>query len=100
MGESGAMACWHCGRAIETRARIGRRDTCAGCGRDLRCCRQCRFHDPPSANQCREPQAERQVDRERSNFCEWFSPAAGGGAVGDRAAARTRLEAMFRRKDQ
>lgn len=96
MGESGATACWRCGMAIETRERVGRRDTCLGCGGDLRCCRNCRFHDPVSHNQCREPQAERQVDKERGNFCGWFSlGAAGGGGRTQAADARARLEALF-----
>jgi hypothetical protein len=58
--------------------RIGRRDTCLGCGSDLHCCRNCRFHDPTYHNECREPQAERQVDKECGNFCEHFSLAIVG----------------------
>lgn len=96
MDEPGAAACWRCGAAIEPRERVGRRDSCLGCGGDLRCCRHCRFYDPPAHNQCREPQAERQVDKERGNFCDWFSFGTRRGAGGDKAAdARARLEAMF-----
>ena len=40
----------------------------------MHCCRNCRFYDPAYHNQCREPQAERQVDKERGNFCEYFDP--------------------------
>jgi hypothetical protein len=49
-------------------------------------------------NECREPQAERQVDKERGNFCDWFS--LGGRRPGDdkAAAARARLDAMFGKK--
>lgn len=99
MGESGVVACWRCGRAIEARAGVGRRDACLSCGSDLRCCRNCRFHDPTMNNQCREPQAERQVDKERGNFCDWFALGGRGGGGNDRAAAaRARLEAMFGRR--
>ena len=97
MGESEGATCWRCATAIDTRERVGRRDVCLGCGTDLRCCRNCRFYDLPSHNQCREPQAERQVDKERGNFCEWFAlgRVRGAGAVED---VRGRLEALFGKK--
>lgn len=96
MGESGVGACWRCGTAIASRLGVGRRDACLGCGTDLRCCRQCRFYDPSAPDQCREPQAERQVDKERANFCEWFGMGAVGVHVDTRSAdARARLDAMF-----
>ncbi|MBX3027632.1 hypothetical protein KF840_22260 [bacterium] len=99
MSELGAVACWRCGAAIDARQRIGRRDACLACGADLHCCRNCRFHDPAMHNECREPQAERQLDRERGNFCEWFSVAARRADVDEQAAAaRARLDAMFGRK--
>ena len=96
MDEPGVESCWRCGTAIEARERVGRRATCLACGSDLRCCRNCRFYDPPAHNQCREPQAERQVEKERGNFCEWFSLGARCGGPNDTAAAaRARLQAMF-----
>jgi hypothetical protein len=50
-------------------------------------------------NACREPQAERQVDKEQGNFCDWFSLGGRGGAKDDKAAAaRARLDAMFGKK--
>ncbi len=90
--------CWRCGAAFATTDRIGRRDACLQCGTDLRCCRNCAFYAPTANNQCREPQAERQVDKERGNFCDWFSPATGGAAATDpSAAAKAKLDALFRR---
>jgi len=43
------------------------------CGRDLRSCRHCRFFLPGSRGDCSEPNAEKPADKERGNFCEWFS---------------------------
>jgi len=91
-------ACHRCGRAIEDAGRIGRRDACLGCGAELRCCRNCRFYDPAYHNQCREPQAERQVEKERANFCEYFSLGTTGSRPAPAAEARGRLDALFRRK--
>ena len=90
--------CHHCGGAVSLVERIGRRDTCLHCGSDLHCCRNCRFHDLAAHNQCREPQAERQVDKERGNFCEFFAFAERAAAAAPASDARARLEALFAAK--
>ena len=93
-------SCWRCGAAVRATAHIGRRETCPACESDLHCCRNCRFHDPTLHNACREPQAERQVDKDAGNFCEYFSlaPAGARRPNSPSAAARDALEALFRRK--
>ena len=99
MADPGVAACWRCGTAIDARTGVGRRAACLSCGSDLRCCRNCRFYDPTMNNECREPQAERQVDKERGNFCDWFSLGGGRAAADDKAAAaRARLDALFGKK--
>jgi hypothetical protein len=65
--------CPFCGKGIELGDRIGRRETCPLCGRDLHVCLCCRFYAPGTYNDCREPQAERVVVKDRSNFCDFFS---------------------------
>lgn len=95
MAEPGAPRCWRCAATIDARAGLGRRDACLSCGADLRCCRNCRFHDPAMHNECREPQAERQVDKERGNFCDWFSLGGAPASADTAATARARLDAMF-----
>ena len=92
--------CHRCGRDIGAVERVGRRDTCLGCKTDLHCCLNCTFYEPTCHNQCREPQAERQVDKQVGNFCEYFSfrvgPRAAGATGAD--AARARLDALFGRR--
>ena len=80
--------------------RVGRRDACLQCGADLHCCRNCRFYAPGHHNDCLENQAERQVDKNAGNFCDYFSfriggPAANKGVGGD---ARARLDALFAKR--
>lgn len=73
------------------------------CGKDLRCCRHCRFYLPGFRGDCAEPNAEPQADKERGNFCDWFSldlrfRSAGGGAHkarGDQSRARSAFEDLF-----
>ena len=96
------MRCFGCGTAVELRSgeRIGFRDACARCGRDLHACRNCAHHDPGAYNECREPSAERVGDRERANRCDYFAPAgaAGGTAGGEPARARSGLDSLFKPK--
>lgn len=90
--------CHACGAEIPPAERIGRRETCARCGAELHCCRNCRFYAPGMHNDCAETQAERVVEKARSNFCDYF--ALGGGAPGatdGRAAARARLDDLFKK---
>src|SRR5208337_1159379 len=97
-----AMNCWNCARKIEVVAgdRVGFRDECPGCGRALHTCRNCGFYDPAYNNSCREPMAERVVDKERFNFCEYFKPgdAAVKPPARTKAGAQSKLEALFKKK--
>jgi len=65
--------CWYCGSPITDAQPIGRSHRCQDCGKDLRACKNCRFFLPGSRGDCRETSAEPQSDKERANFCDWFS---------------------------
>ncbi len=92
------MKCVFCGEKIEIFGPVRKSDECPGCGRDLRCCRQCAFFDPAAYNECREVSAERVVDNERANSCEFFSPR-GLQPSGDNRTkeAKMALEALFKK---
>ena len=92
--------CHFCGAAMNLGEPIGREATCDSCGRDLRCCKQCRHYDPHYNNECRETMADPVVEKDRRNFCEYFhfsaEPFRAGAPATDRAAAaRTKLESLF-----
>jgi hypothetical protein len=65
--------CWYCGSPITDEEPIGRSLRCAQCGKDLRACKNCRFYLSGTRGDCRETSAEPQADKERANFCDWFS---------------------------
>jgi predicted RNA-binding Zn-ribbon protein involved in translation (DUF1610 family) len=94
------MNCWNCGRKIEivTGERVGFRDECPACGRALHACRNCGFFDPSYNNSCRETMAERVVDKERFNFCEYFTPGGGGPKPAAKTGTHDKLEALFKKK--
>jgi hypothetical protein len=94
------MRCFGCDAVVElgTGERIGFRDACARCGRDLHVCRNCTHHDPAAYNECRESSAERVGDRDRANRCDYFvagTPAAGAGGEGA-TRSRAGLDALFK----
>jgi hypothetical protein len=90
--------CWNCGTAL-TVLDYGRADTCRKCGRDTKVCKGCQFYDKDAHNQCHETQAERVVDKERSNFCDYFKPGTGSGGSGaSRDAMKDAAEALFGKK--
>jgi len=93
--------CHACGREPEGLERIGRNEICPYCRADLHCCLNCEFYDEFAQNQCRESSAEWVGDREKNNFCEYFSFRKSGGP-GARARAqeeaRAKLEALFKKK--
>jgi hypothetical protein len=96
------VKCWHCGTTAEVVERVGFRDECGRCGRALHVCRNCDFYDTAYNNACRETQAERVVDKERFNFCEFFTPGSGSGkgaaASQGKTPAQAKLEALFKKK--
>ena len=95
------MQCHACGHGIELGSgeRIGYRDECETCGADLHACRGCGHYDPGAYNECRESGAERVLDKELANRCDWFTPGAGAaaGAAGGRAQAKADLDRLFRK---
>ncbi len=90
--------CWNCGFTL-TPFDYGRGDRCAQCGRDTRVCKGCEFYEKGIHNDCREPQAERVVDKEKSNFCDYFKPARStGNGAPSRDALKAAAEALFKKK--
>lgn len=78
--------------------RVGRRDTCDKCGADLHACVNCRFHDSSAYNECREPQAERVLDKHVANFCDYFVFAeTSGKANQDQNVHLDALENLFKK---
>ena len=96
------MRCFGCDAVVELRSgeRVGFRDPCPHCGRDLHVCRNCAHHDPSAYNECRESSAERVGHRDRANGCDYFAPgtAAAGGRREDASRARDGLDALFKPK--
>lgn len=97
--EASVTSCHRCGKAREGSGPVGRTETCDGCGADLHVCRNCDFHDLAAYNECRESRAERVLEKDLANFCDWFrgKQAARKKGTTDQDTARKKLETLFRK---
>ncbi len=74
------------------------RDACDRCRADLHICLNCAHYDITIYNECRESSAERILDKDRANRCEYFRPtdqAQASDAGGDDTMAD--LERLFKK---
>jgi hypothetical protein len=94
-------ACHFCGAAIENPREVYRNSTCSSCGKDLKICLNCKFYSPGAHWDCSETIDEMVRDKDRSNFCTFFSfrtsqPAPGQKAAPDaRQQAKKKLDKLF-----
>ena len=58
----------------------------------------CQFYDPKAYNECRENSADRIVDKEKANFCDYFKiGSAGNDADKARQDALAKAAALFKK---
>jgi hypothetical protein len=91
--------CHACLKALEIKTPVGRQELCVFCGFDLHCCLNCRHYVRGAYNDCREPQAERVIEKGRSNFCDYFVFREAAPDLKEKAAkgsAKTTLESLFK----
>lgn len=69
------LYCYYCKKNIPVLGdfKITRTEDCPYCTRALHCCKMCKFFDARIYNECKETNADRVVDKEKSNFCDYFS---------------------------
>lgn len=91
------LSCWQCGVELtDVIFPMSRREECPQCGADQHVCRMCKEYDGRGG--CNEPRAEHVSDREKANFCDYFSPSGQNFEVtGNQKAlkAKAQLAALF-----
>jgi hypothetical protein len=93
------MICHACKKTIPVAEKIGFREECPLCGADLHVCLACGFYDKSAYNECRESQADRVLEKDRANFCEYFTPGTGAHASSSPTSdAKKKLEELFKKK--
>lgn len=92
------LFCFHCGAGVPA-GDYGRQAACEKCGRDVHVCKNCKNYDPRQHNECMEPQADRVVEKEKANFCDWWKPREGaGGQSQSRDTLKSAADALFKKK--
>lgn len=93
------MICHKCKKTIPTSEKIGFREDCPSCGADLHTCLNCDFFDTSVYNECRETSAERVLDKEKANYCEYFvARSANQNTENAPSNAKKKLEELFGKK--
>ncbi len=93
------LVCWNCGNSLAALSLpLQKLDECRQCHAALHVCKLCQFYDITVAKQCREPIAEEVRDKQRANYCDYFTPKSDAySRTGLDAAARAKsdLDALF-----
>ena len=77
---------------------ISRHSQCSGCFNDLHCCRLCKHNDPERTTYCFEDRADPPIQKENSNFCDYFRPSSNAfnsGRAIKSSDSRAKLESLF-----
>ncbi len=97
-------ACHFCSAPVDNPREVYRSSTCSACGKDLKICLNCRFYSPGAHWDCAESIDEMVRDKDRANFCTFFSfrssqassaPGPGVRAKPDPGQARKKLDQLF-----
>ena len=98
------FTCFHCKKEVEITpvsgvSRVGMRDTCPHCHTDLHVCFNCAFYDPGSHHECREPQAEFVLKKDRGNRCDYFRSVDRAAGLIDQSKAKaiSTLDDLFKK---
>jgi hypothetical protein len=96
---SETLSCWRCGAGLEALSLpLSRLDECPECSIQLHVCRMCTHFDSAVVRSCSEDDADDVKEKERANFCDYFSPSAEAYAADLATAdrqARGQLGALF-----
>lgn len=95
-----AHYCQHCGKEIQVLdRRVGRGDVCPFCATDLHSCLNCTFYDTAAYNDCREPNGDRVLQKDRANFCDFYQIAQDRkpGPSSKELDAKAKLDALFKK---
>ncbi len=77
--------------------KILRTEECPYCSTSLHCCRMCSFYDSRVYNECRESNAERIVDKEKANFCDYFNLSDGTNKSNSKEDLENLADSLFKK---
>lgn len=93
--------CFSCKKNIDIDSKPGFREECIHCGHDLHSCVQCAHYDPKIYNECKETSADRILEKERANYCEFYllkNNSSEASATNKKDDLLSAAEALFKKK--
>ena len=95
--------CYFCKAEIDDRIRVYRDSECPNCGKDLKICYNCKYYSEGAHWDCLETISEPVREKDRANFCEYFSfrevgessRAGSGSAGGRKKEAEEKIKKLF-----
>ena len=69
-----SISCCHCNKDIDlaVATKISFKEECPHCYGGMHSCKMCSHYDCSQYNECKEPMADRIVDKEKNNYCDYF----------------------------
>lgn len=98
LSASNEVNCHVCQKTLdlEPGQKIGLKEECPFCYASLHCCKMCKFYDITAYNECRETSADRIVEKEKANFCDYFILKGSGNDGDDKNDLLAAANALFK----
>ena len=92
------LLCHSCNKVLdlEQNTKVMRSDECPHCYANIHSCKMCDFYDKTAYNECRESNADRQVDKEMANFCDYFIITSSQKSGSDKDDLTNAANALFK----
>jgi NAD-dependent SIR2 family protein deacetylase len=92
------ISCYACNKELDLNPgqKIIRSEECAYCYASLHCCKMCGFYDATAYNECKESSADRIVEKEKANFCDFFILKGGSGSGPEKDDLLSAADALFK----
>lgn len=95
---SDKISCYKCSTVLELEPHmtISRSEECPKCFTSIRCCKMCSFFDITAYNDCREPMANRILEKDKANFCDFFKLGKAGNTGPSGDDLKSAADALFK----
>lgn len=92
------IRCYKCSHSLDINSgdKLGRQDECPKCYANLHCCKMCHFYDTTAYNECKEPMANRVLDKEKANFCDFFKVGSSSDGGSDKNSLLDAANSLFK----
>lgn len=96
--EASKVICFKCYHTLDFQPmdKLGRQEECPSCYQSLHCCKMCHFYDTSAYNECKEPMANRVLEKEKANFCDFFKLGGGSNSGEEKQDLLDAANALFK----